>query len=611
VIKLVSDQFIPSSPLDAEERLGELMSVAAVDANAGHVDLFGMLRENFVLLGNNVRLALACRDACQINGLRATSSALYEPLVRVTGAVRAQIDIKAKGAYCPALELLSCFRPVVKVQACGLMTNETANQYGYGVVSYGCKFGRYDVTAEKVRHAWTSGARGIATAGSSEIARFGASIDEHVFVDTTDCYGPGFDTHSDALGTVAKGVVRNAFPGDSTSNTCVQVRGRDCDVDITTIGLRAGRVHITGSGGGHRVRLTHQRPHDFASTLPVFCVDGDPNNDRQEVHLEMTNTSQAGQFPLISATDCCLLAKGLTSKDKRSGTGSLRPVLVNAENAEVTVNTWSIDWASGDGNLTPALARVDGQSAVTLRDGIVKRGNSTYFLADLRNSSGSVVIDGLEVDHMPNLPVNSGTEDWQVRRLSRDVVALEEMVVENGNSNGAAGTLEGRIQMLSVPLTTQRTISLPTDGVYAGMRFDFIRTETSTGSGAWLVTAGGGVSFALYTASRLSVIHDGTKWEVVRREGFQGLRKRGDESPVMTGTSETTQIFDAPITMNRTLHLPDMPGTYAVRRSAAATGGFNLTVNNAAGSAIHVLSAPDTWVQVVVTETAEDVIAAA
>jgi hypothetical protein len=609
VVKIVSDQYIPSSAPEDNERLGELIEVASVNTGAGHIDCVGLLREAFALSGNNVRLARATYKKCVIKGLDGSSLLGYEPLLRVIGGIRPIISLRAESAFSPAVELLSCYRANVKAIVKGLMSNASQNQYGYGIASYGCKNGHYDVTAERVRHAWTSGARGVVDLNSGDIQRYGGSIDEYVFVDAADCYGAAFDTHSDALGTVARGIIRNSFPGDSTSNTCFQVRGRDCDIDLTTVGIRSGKVIIGNGGGGHRIKVNHHRPHDDGLTLPIFEVEGDSLNDQSEVWLDLTNKSNFGQFPIIHSSNCHLIVQSLHSKDTRTGTSTLRPCIINAEFSRVEIHNWRVDWDSGDGNLTPALARLDSTSDVSFYGGHLRRGSGAYFLADLRNGSGRVRFERLACDLLPDEPVNAGSADWAVCQLTVNGSNLENTVVLNGNSNDSASALEGYLQTLDSVLTQSRTISLPSSGLYQGMRIEFIRTKAALGDHNWTIT-GAAESVSLWPNSRATFVYEGSEWMLLEHQGWRGLQVRGNVSPTLTDNSGKVQVFTAPLSNHRTLRLATEPSIYHVVRTATATGAFNLTIANSTGTTIHTLGSADSWAQIAVGGDGEYVVAA-
>ena len=73
-----------------------------------------------------------------------------------------------------------------------------------------------------------------------------------------------------------------------------------------------------------------------------------------------------------------------------------------------------------------------------------------------------------------------------------------------------------RVQRFATTLTANRTVTLPTTGVYNGARYRIVRT----GLGAFTLNVGGLKTIPSATAATVDVVHDGTAW---RLAGYQPL----------------------------------------------------------------------------------------
>lgn len=155
---------------------------------------------------------------------------------------------------------------------------------------------------------------------------------------------------------------------------------------------------------------------------------------------------------------------------------------------------------------------------------------------------------------------------------------------DNGDANATLNAgASASTQIWSTPLTATRVVTLATSTAYNGARFRIVRTAAATG--AFNLNVGSGPLISLAPGNWCEVEYDGTSWFVAASStaapSISG--DNGDATSTMTaGISASTQVWNTPLTANRTAGLSTTGARngskFRIVRTAAATGAFNLNV---------------------------------
>lgn len=112
------------------------------------------------------------------------------------------------------------------------------------------------------------------------------------------------------------------------------------------------------------------------------------------------------------------------------------------------------------------------------------------------------------------LAITGVTESNIVRGNNVAVVNLDTQQKASADRGDASVTLTAAsepVQRFATTLTANRTVTLPTSGVYNGLTFRVVRT----GQGSGTLAVGGLKTIPADTAAFVEVMHDGTAWRLV------------------------------------------------------------------------------------------------
>lgn len=153
-----------------------------------------------------------------------------------------------------------------------------------------------------------------------------------------------------------------------------------------------------------------------------------------------------------------------------------------------------------------------------------------------------------------------------------------------------------KTQIFNVPLTAARTVTLSTTSAKQGDRFRVMRSAACTG--LFNLTVGSSLKVLTAPGQWCEVEFDGTAWQLVADGPRDGVAFVGNASVTLTaGTSARNQLFNTPLTANRTITLSAtalMGDRFRITRTAAATGAFNLDVGG-----LKTLTAAGQWAVVI------------
>lgn len=521
-VKAFEDQIIPWSNSVDNERVAEHAVIAAV--NTDSIDLVGRLSMPFLVTGQNTRVAVQSNNQVSISNLgvtiATTSSQRDAPAIYLQGCDSPTLqDILGRDMRSPAVELLSCMRPVVRGRFRNLRTDVARNEYGYGVAAYGCTDGVYDVIAARVRHGWTSGARGV-SANSALLHLFGGSVNETVRVDGVDCYGAALDTHEDSYLLKGEAYVRNTNPGQDTSNCAVQLRGKQSDVDVVTEGMQSVRVGITGNGGGHRIRAKHRRPVALGSVNPTMSFNAAASSTPEKCFVEFDVQAVGDSFPVIQTNGSGVVVDAkISGAHAATDVGSLGTRVAEAlSGSTINITDLDFDYSARSGALTARLIRVAPSSQINVRRGFVRCGASSISLADMNSGNGSASIV-CDFDVTPAAPVNTTGSPTIASDISVGGVRRDDAIryrLANASPFDATATLTAlneRINVVDSPFSANRTITLPTTFLRVGQTFEFIRTANATGAFNWII---GSVATLSAPGTSCLIAWNGSAWVLLR-----------------------------------------------------------------------------------------------
>jgi hypothetical protein len=222
--------------------------------------------------------------------------------VAVQGAVSPKVRATFRDDVCGGLILLSAWRPEVDITASNLRTSPTVPYYGYGVAAYGAtRGGTYNVKADRVRHAYTTGVWPTA----SEAIRWGTVMDDVVSGVCHNAQLAAWDTHPGAMNVTFLNPVTylnttNADQTDRNSAFGFQDRGLNTTfINPVSIGVRRPFSFSAGSttyGADNTTRVLggfHQRRH---TTNVFLCNPSRTGTDTYKV--EFTGGKVVGWVPV-------------------------------------------------------------------------------------------------------------------------------------------------------------------------------------------------------------------------------------------------------------------------------------------------------------------------
>ncbi len=522
-IKLVANTFIPSSIASDMERLGEHMTVLAVDQANGWIDLLGRPFEDWSV-ATGIRIAKMNRKPCRIEGdltFGQVPSATIRhsgPLIYIEGGSPHIHGFAGRDAKCPAIELASCYEADIESEAYDLGTSSVASQLGYGVALYASKSCRVRARGARVRHLGTTGSRSVAEANDPRIERYGAGIDNKFYIDAWECYGPAADEHSDGLANVWTGTIVGSNPSDNTSMTCTQFRGRQTTADMVTRGLTASKVRIYNgpANGGHRLKFRHTRPESYNSFRPIVAIEGDETTIGARVQLELDFIGE-GEVNIVEASYADVYVPRLQADHRLtplSDSGNRSSVLRALAGANIVADRVVIDWSRSTNNSNnPAIGRASIGTSIIVRSADVKMGAGFWFIGDLGAAlSATVIIHSVNADKLPAVqtggigPGYSSTSALDYRigyDLSINGVRQRDAV--RTRASAASITLQSNseaVQEFTAPIGSTQTITLLPGGWRNGQEIVLVRSASATGTGRYDVIYEGAIIAVLSTAGQ-------------------------------------------------------------------------------------------------------------
>ncbi|QPM92572.1 hypothetical protein [Pseudooceanicola algae] len=405
VMKVVSDDYIPWSDPDDNEYCGESIRVDGI--SEGKYILTSQPPAMWQHFQTNTRLARLTDMPVRIENLECSDTEGFDPEINtshilITGAV--QPELRNVGTHFGAashLELFSCYKPKTQgIYGTNLRTStaERYNAFGYVMVEYGCTGGKHtDLFGSKCRHVYTTGARGISTPPSSEMARYGGVIGAVIQGIGADCEHYAFDTHSDALRCHFDVTVSQGYSGMLASLFGVQLRGEGHTLRADVEAQACVTVKVVGDGRGeHDIDVIYRRP-DLQQGMQTDLVRFDSDSSQpSRIRMAMRATISDYGNPIIHSSGVDVLVSRLDIEyaPQTDYTGAI----FYQENCRIECS--HLDWDMQHSTAaTPRIVRQKGPAGDVVIDHARIRNAPTFYVGDLGSeSSARIIIHDLLTD---------------------------------------------------------------------------------------------------------------------------------------------------------------------------------------------------------------------
>lgn len=226
-------------------------------------------------------------------------------------------------------------------------------------------------------------------------------------------------------------------------------------------------VNVTVAGGAGTVK------HDF-DTKAIFTAAGD-----YQLNIEDNEIFSDADTTILTASANKQIVRGNTLNFTGAATGNLNAAIRSVTGNSVTISENTVVNADGSGIV---LASVNGATSMA-----TLAGNHIH----TAGNRGIQVLSGVNtgVVHVRGNDVGTATNGaWQNQGTSALVYVYDDnsFVIPAAALSDAAATLtagtSARFQILDVPITVARTITLSTTSAFPGAKFRFIRTAAATGA---------------------------------------------------------------------------------------------------------------------------------
>ena len=515
-VKIASDDLNPSSPTADNERLGEIFEIGAL--GSGVLYTLSALKETYT---TNIRVSKMTKKRCQITGLDATDLPGYpssrgSSLVYFESVIEPVLyNAKVYDGAGIGIHFKNCYKPKT-FNACvdRLRTFSASSAFGYGIYETGCMQGRhYNLSGSNMRHVYTTGTIS-SSAGAPDLTNHGAVIESEVHNGVaTNSENAAWDTHADSLRVRFVNCTVSGKPtGVGNSRFGIQLRGRgDEAVSCKTDGPGAIAFRITNDHG-YRFKVTghkHRIAANQVQTVGVFGLTGlSTARVRADIEAEV-DFSGAGLISAVYADfNCNIKAKaGVTS------VASLAPVRLDS--ASTMTGSLDLDLTQVTGTNPRVIKTVDALSSARMDRIAVKRADTaTWYIGDLTAQDGTIDVGVLETTHAQAAANGGfispgGAAIYGVAKTVIDRIDLDAGVTLLTNAAITLSAVSRRINILDVPLTAARQVTLPTSGLRIGMRLVFIRSANATGAFDLLI---GSVTTLSAVNTSATIYWSGTAW---------------------------------------------------------------------------------------------------
>lgn len=518
-VKIISDDFIPTSPAADMERQGEIIQVGAVVTEGFHS--YGPLRRSFA---TNIRCAKLTDLPVSITGLDLRDAegapvGRNAPLIELIGAVAPYVTGYLHDAQSVALRLVSCVRARTEVRCERIRTSSANFAYGYGVYEVACADGLHDIRASELRHAYTTGSFSLASPNDARTERYGGCTGSVVTVDAINCDAAAADTHADAMGIHFPRVrVHGQYRGAQGYYGGLQFRG---------YGNSAGEVDVTGPVGflatlvsdycgGHSIeRLRIYVPPSYLTTRPMIDIDGTAvvSTDQDIRHPIRIGTleldSQSGkQTTGIFVRKANLVIDRLRGECKHAG--ATTNFFQTSNGSQITVHHIDLDLRNSSAGAV-RLARFNTASdKLWIGGGRIRRGTGAWVLVDFQSRDAIFATGPIAVDYTPTTPYSN----LAAGSVANAVLVGESVEYWHADATTFCADADVALTMLSsgtqvfAAVTAARTVTLPA----AGLRKRKFTVAVLSGAGAGSVSVGG--LLTLTAGQSCIAVCDGAVWRV-------------------------------------------------------------------------------------------------
>jgi hypothetical protein len=560
---------------DANTEQAELIRILEIDGTTVYVH--GIVKGSY---STNITLNKLSTEVLEIDGPTfacsedpyAATGPFHLGAVQVIGAVRPKIKATFRDDTSAGLILISCWAPQVGIKARNLRDKTADNALGYAAGTYGATaYGRWEIDAERVRHAWTNG-----TWGTSSDKRFaGTARYNKIYGQAVNTTGISWDTHAGAFDTDFIGCTADWQNQDADAASGGQVyafQDRGCNTryfNCHDFGLGygwflAGNLTTHGITNITELHGCTSRNASGATTAPGIAMNAKTSTDSTitRVYNSVFTDNSFGSFAQacgqIEFYDTVFhgadnLRFGRDNTAKMFGCRRMNP---------------------GDSSVEPVL--VDEGTTLTIDDYYAEAtsfGNSSLVRAASTAGTATVLAGSLSCNVVTVAPFSSSTTTLVTQNLPIRPRGPAIVAANFGDTDFtlAVGTRSNYIREDST-LTAERTLTVQTTAATSGDWF----LITRTGAGAFDLIVNIPIPVRLGQNWTCLIVFDGSGW-ICRGLYYSAAESRvqavtadrnvvsGDRGTVFTNEGATSQM------------------DFALPSAAAGLGPFTFVVQDADG----------------------------
>lgn len=230
------------------------------------------------------------------------------------------------------------------------------------------------------------------------------------------------------------------------------------------------------------------------------------------------------------------------------------------------------------------------------------------YIDDLRVSKVWRSDTDIERPFLPTTPLASSVDTLTTYRMGFDSdltfgagAQVPNVSADRGDASVTLSAADATTQRFNTTLTANRTVTLPSTSLTAGMYFDIVRQATGAFN---LSVTDGTTTFANLTAPNQSarVAYTGSAWVLTWIPAWSGVSAdRGNADVTLTMADAPIQRFNTQLTANRTVTLPTanqvVGSRFRIIRHAATQGAFTLTVQTMSPTNKVIANSTSGWVE--------------
>lgn len=325
IVKVVSEDLIPSCLVKDATRSGEWASVYAVSGDFVYLNI--VLANTYK---NSPRIAkildFTADIKCQFDGLEVNTSA--KSLCQFAAFNKPRLDLTMRNNGGIACLLTSNYKPVVEYSSINMKDNPSNAQFGYGMSDIGNCFAVFlNPYASTCRHAYTTGTAGA----TQEIYDYGESYRSYIHAGVAEnCTNTAFDTHSQGDGIKFSSCEARGSRASFVAR-CKNVVFDHCNYDDCNVGFRAlnvtsvnfvkatlnkcsGRnanipISITSQGGGASEVIVNGGEFEFRMITVPFSLNTGNLSIRDRAIFRCT--SLVGSNALMQIVDTAVIIESM------------------------------------------------------------------------------------------------------------------------------------------------------------------------------------------------------------------------------------------------------------------------------------------------------------